>query len=117
MIQRSIGRRQSENLVANHGLAIRIRIHDSGVAANQAADLEMAQRAQSIKGLGLYLVERLRQGLLGQGRQRNGGKAHLCRCPGGDHCHRCDVLHSTRHMGILASPAPLGHSRRIFPIG
>jgi len=93
VIQRSIGRRQSENLVANHGFAIRIRIHDSGVAANQAADLEMAQRAQSIEGLGLYLIERLRQGLLGQGGQRNGGNSHLRRCPRGDHCHRYDVLH------------------------
>ena len=41
MIQRSVGRRQPEDLVTNDRLAIRIRIHDSGVAANQTADLEM----------------------------------------------------------------------------
>src|ERR1700737_1366079 len=53
--QRRTGRRQPENLLANPGLAVRVRVDVSGVAANQAANLEMAQRAQSIKGLGLYL--------------------------------------------------------------
>jgi hypothetical protein len=84
-IQRRFRRRQTENLMANHRFAVRIFVHQPWIVANQATDLQMTQIAQSIEGLGLHLIKRLRHGLKGQGGQWNRRQAHLCRRGRGQH--------------------------------
>jgi len=98
-----------QNLVANHGLAFRIRHprtrscrESSGRSRDGAAPLQSDQG-----DWGPVLCERsCRQGFRVRAGKRHGGKAPLPLPRAGGHCHRCDVLHSTAHMEVLASPAP-----------
>jgi hypothetical protein len=104
--ERSLGRRQTEDLISNDWIAVRVGIHDPAVCANQAADFETAKIAQSVQGLGRCRFNRIPKSLQGQRGQRHDRHAHLRGRRSGHQCRRQDIAHRAWHMNSRFACGP-----------